>query len=96
MLGIDSSIVEHDIKMYLDVKMVQQRLHPVHPKKATAIKVKVGKLFHVGFIYPIPLTDWVSNVGPVMKKQGTIWVCVDYKDVNHAFPKDNYTTTFID
>ena len=26
MLGIDSSIVEHEIKMYLDVKPVQQRL----------------------------------------------------------------------
>ena len=31
-----------------------------------------------------------------MKKQGTIRVCVDYRDVNQACRKDNYPTPFID
>ena len=31
-----------------------------------------------------------------MKKQRTIQVCVDYRDVNNTCPKDNYPTTFID
>jgi len=31
-----------------------------------------------------------------MKKQGTIRVCIDYRDVNQACPKDNYPTPFID
>ena len=30
-----------------------------------------------------------------MKKQGTIRVCIDYRDVNQAYPKDNYPTPFI-
>lgn len=30
------------------------------------------------------------------KKQGTIYVCVDYHDINQACPKDNYLTPFID
>ena len=51
---------------------------------------------HAGFIYPVPLTDWVLNIVPVMKKQGTIRVCVNYRDVNQACPKDNYPTPFID
>ena len=68
MPGIDSSIVEHEIKMYPDVKPVRQRLRQVHPKKAAAIKAEVEKLLHAGFIYPVPLTDWVSNIVPVMKK----------------------------
>jgi len=68
MPGIHSSIVEHEIKMYPDVKLVRQRLRQVHPKKAVAIKDEVEKLLHVGFIYPVPLTDWVSNIVPVMKK----------------------------
>ena len=50
----------------------------------------------VGFIYPILLIEWVSNIITVMKKQGTIRVCVDYWDVNLACPKDNYPTPFID
>jgi len=58
--------------MYPNVKPVQQRLRPVHPKKPVLIKAEVEKLLHVDFVYPIPLTDWVSNIVPVMKKQGTI------------------------
>eukprot|EP00253_Pinus_taeda_P033125 PITA_33125 len=96
MPGIDSSIVEHEIKMYPDVKPVRQRLRQVHPNKVVAIKAEVEKLLHAGFIYPIPLTNWVSNIVPVMKKQGTIRVCVDYRDVNQSCPKDNYPTPFID
>ena len=82
--------------MYPNVKPVHQRLHPIHPKKFVSIKAEVEKLFLAGFIYPAPLTEWVSNIIPVMKKQGTIRVCVDYQDVNHACPKDNYPTPFID
>ena len=96
MPGIDSSIVEHEIKMYPDVKPIRQQLRPVHSKKATAIKVEVEKNLHAGFIYPVPLIDWVSNIVPVMKNQGTIRVCVDYRDVNQACPKDNYPTPFND
>ena len=96
MPGIDTSIVEHTINMYPDVKPVRQRLHPIHPKKATAIKAEVEKLLHASFIYLVPLTEWVSNIVPIMKKQGTIRVCVDYRDVNLACPKDIYPTPFID
>eukprot|EP00253_Pinus_taeda_P018590 PITA_18590 len=96
MLGIDSSIFEHEIKMYLDVKPVRQRLRQVHRKKSAAIKAEAENNLHVGFIYPICLIDWVSNIVLVMKKQGTIRVCIDYRDVNQAFPKDNYPTPFID
>ena len=91
-----TSIVEHGIKMYPDVKLVWQQLRPVHPKKAVAIKAEVEKLLHVGFIYHVSLIDWASNIVPVMKKQGTIRVCVDYRDVNQAYPKDNSPTPFID
>lgn len=96
MLGIDPSIVVHEIPMYPGAKPVRQCLRPVHPRKAATIKAEVEKLFKAGFIYPIPLTDWVSNIVPVNKKQGTIRVCVDYRDINHACPKDNFPTPFID
>ena len=56
MPGIDTSIVEHTINMYPDVKPVCQRLRPIHPKKAAAIKVEVEKILRAHFIYPVPLT----------------------------------------
>ena len=68
MLGIDPSIVVHDIKTYPDARPVYQKLRPVHPRKTAAIKAEIEKLLKAGFIYPVPLTDWVSNVVPVMKR----------------------------
>jgi hypothetical protein len=92
---IDPSIVVHEIKTYPDVKPVRQKLHPVHPKKIATIKEEVEKLLNYGFIYPVPLTKWVSNLVLVSKKQGTIRVCVDYRDLNKSCPKDNYPMPFI-
>ena len=57
MTGIDPKIVIHEIKTYADVNPIRQRLLPIHPRKAAAIKVEVEKLLQAGFIYPIPLTD---------------------------------------
>ena len=96
MLGIDPSIVKHEIKTYLDAKLVQQCLRVVNPRKATVIKAEVEKLLNVGFIYPIPLIEWVSNPVLVNKNKGTIRVCMDFRDLNKACPKDNFPTPFID
>ena len=68
----------------------------MNPRKAMAMKAEVEKLLKAGFIYPIALTKWVSNPIPVDKKQGTIRVCTDFRDLNKACPKDNYPTPFID
>jgi len=96
MLGIDPDIILHEIKPYSDAKPIQQRLHPVHPHKFVAIKLKVEKLLKADFIYPVALTDWVSNLVLVNKKQGMIHVCVDYRDINKDYPKDNFPTPFVD
>ena len=82
--------------MYPDIMLVHQCLRHVHPKRVAAIKTEVEKLLRAGFIYPVTLTDQVSNIVPVMKKQGTIRVCVDYRDVNLSCPNYNYPTPFID
>jgi hypothetical protein len=38
----------------------------------------------------------MSNSIPVNKKQGTIRVCMDFRDLNKACLNDNFTTPFID
>jgi hypothetical protein len=96
MPGIDPSIVVHEIKTYPEAKPVRQRLRPVHQRKAAAIKLEVEKLLKAGFIYPVALTEWVSNPVPIDKKGGSIRVCVDYRDINKACPKDNFPTPFVD
>ena len=34
--------------------------------------------------------NWVSNIVPVMKKNGKLRVCIDFRDLNNATPKDEY------
>ena len=67
MPGIDPRIVEQRINTYPDAKLVRQRLRAVNPRKVPAIKAEIEKLLKIGFIYPITLTEWVSNHVPVDK-----------------------------
>ena len=60
------------------------------------IKEEIDKLLKASFIYPVPLTEWISNPVSVDKKQGMICICTDFCDLNHACPKNNFPTPFID
>ena len=66
--GIDLSILVHEIKTYPMAKPIRKKLRQVHPWKAATIKAEIEKLLKAGFIYPVPLMKWVSNVVPVNKK----------------------------
>lgn len=59
-------------------------------------KLRLKSYLNQVFIHLVPLIDWVSNIVPINKKKGTIKVCVDYRDINKASPKDNYPTPYID
>jgi hypothetical protein len=96
MPGLDPSIVEHHIDTWPDITPVRQKQRLLHPSKAAAIKAEIDKLRTAGFIYPITYTSWVSNPVPVDKKQGSIRVCTNFRDLNNACPKDNFPTPFID
>jgi len=43
-----------------------------------------------GFIRPARYVDWLANVVLVKKKNGNIRVCIDFRDLNLATPKDEY------
>ena len=96
MRRIDPSIIVHEIKTYLTIRTIRKKILQVHPRKATAIKAKVEKLLKDGFIYPMPLTEWVFNIAHVSKKHGTIRFCIDFRDLNKACPKENFPTPHID
>ena len=82
MSGIDPHIVEHEIKTYSDARPVRQCLCATNFRKEPTIKVEIEKLLKDGFIYPIPLIEWVSNLILVDKQHGTICVCTDFRDLN--------------
>jgi hypothetical protein len=95
MPDLDPSIVKYRIETWPDVTPVCQKKRPLHPSKVAAIKAELDKLHTAGFIYTITYISWVSNPAPVNKKQGTIRVYRDFRDLNHACLKDNFSTPFI-
>ena len=60
------------------------------------IKEEVEKQLNVGFLIAIAYSDWVANIVPVSKKDGKVRMCVDYRDLNRAIPKDNFPLPHID
>ena len=50
----------------------------------------VNKLIEVGFIREVQYPEWIFNIVPVKKKNGQIWVCVDFRDLNNACPNDDF------
>ena len=48
------------------------------------------------FLSTVTYLDWVANIVPVPKKDGKVRMCVDYRDLNQASPKDNFPLPHID
>ena len=61
-----------------------------------AVKKEVESMVEAGIIRPTTYTEWLSNIVPVRKKNGKIRVCVDYRDLNAASPKDVYPMPIAD
>src|SRR5204862_7286060 len=55
-----------------------------------AIEQEVRKLIDSGFIREEQHPDCVSNIVPVTKKNGSIRVCIDFRNRNDACPKAEF------
>ena len=60
------------------------------------IEDEVHKLIECGFIREEQHPDWVANIVPVLKKNEKIRICVDYRDLNAAYPKDEFPLPITD
>jgi hypothetical protein len=54
------------------------------------VKKEVEKWLEAGFIRPCRYAEWISSVVPVRKKDGRWRVCVNFRNLNRATPKDEY------
>ena len=66
------------------------------PDMSEKIKVEVMKQFDAGFLVVTSYPQWVANIDPVPKKDGKVRICVDYRDLNRASPKDDFPLPHID
>lgn len=54
--------------------------------KRPKVKEEADCLLSVGFIKLVEYLKWVSNIVAFLKKNGQIIVCIDFPNLNKAFP----------
>ena len=59
-------------------------------------KEEVTKQFKVRFIKLVQQAEWIANVVLVPKKDGKVRMCMDFRDLNKACPKDDFPLPHID
>ncbi|KAA0052108.1 uncharacterized protein E5676_scaffold565G00210 [Cucumis melo var. makuwa] len=96
MPGLDTEIVTHQLPLKPECKPIRQKLRKLKPEMLIKIKEEVKKQFDVGFLAVAKYPIWVANIVPFPKKNGKVRMCVDYRDLNRASPKDNFPLPHID
>ena len=66
------------------------------PETDNAIKEEVQKLTVVKFIRGVYYPNWLANVVIVKKANGKWRMCVNFTNLNKAYPKDSYPLPCID
>ena len=60
------------------------------------VKEEIEKHLKAKFIRPTRYVQWLANIVPMMKKNGKLRVCVDFRDLNVDTPKNMYVMPIID
>ena len=96
MPGLDIDIIIHRLPLREECAPVKQKLRRVNLEMLLKIKKEVKKQLDAGFLEVSKYPQWVANIMPVPKKDGKVRMCVNYRDLNRASPKDNFPLPHID
>jgi len=69
---------------------IKQKLRRMRIEWLLKIKEEITKQLMVGFIKSVHQAEWIANVVPIPKKDGKVRMCVDFRDLNKACPKDDF------
>ncbi|XP_070007472.1 uncharacterized protein [Nicotiana sylvestris] len=90
MTGLSTSIVAHRLPTDPACLPVKQKLRKFKPDMSLKIKEEVTKQVKARVLRVVEYPTWLANVVPVPKKDGKVRVCIDYRDLNRASPKDDF------
>lgn len=97
MPGLSRELVEHRLPIKYGFRPHKQPPRKFNPSMYDGIKEEIGRLLKAGFIRPYRYAEWISNIVPVEKKNtGKLRICIDFRDLNRATPKNEYPMPIAD
>ncbi|XP_070011375.1 uncharacterized protein [Nicotiana sylvestris] len=96
MRGIPPEIMTHKLNEDPSYPPAKQKKRKKGTFKNQVIQEEVQKLLKIGSIREVKYPNWLANTVIVLKNNGKWRVCVDYTDLNKAFPKDSFSLPHID
>ena len=90
MPGLDRKVVELQLPIRHGKKSVKQTPRRFASEVLSKIKTEVERLLRCKFIRTTRYVEWIENIVHVIKKNGTLRVCIDFRYLNAATPKDEY------
>ena len=96
MPGVPRGLAEHRLRIDPKVKLVKEHLRWSVAEKRKANGEEVARLLAAEFIREIYHSEWLANVFMVPKKDNSLRMCIDFKHINQACPKDHFLLPHID
>ncbi|GJX60275.1 hypothetical protein Tco_0291665 [Tanacetum coccineum] len=96
MTVVPRHIAEHSLNICERCLPVRQKKRGQALERNKAIYEEVEKLVYTGIMKEFHYHSWLSNPVMVKKHDGSWRMCVDFKDLNKACPKDGYPLPKID
>lgn len=90
MSGLSRNMVELKLPIWPRNKPVKQLARTFAPEVMSKIKEEIERLLKIKFISTTRYVEWLANIVPVIKKNVTLRVCIDFKELNNVTPKDEY------
>ncbi|XP_049394689.1 uncharacterized protein LOC125858980 [Solanum stenotomum] len=90
MPGLSTDIVSHKLPTDPTCLPVKQKTRKFKPDLSLRIKEEVTKQIEASIVRVTNYPTWLANIVPVPKKDGKIKICVDYRDLSRASPKDDF------
>ncbi|XP_028113909.1 uncharacterized protein LOC114311946 [Camellia sinensis] len=88
--GLDRLLVEHRPSVKPNFKPYKKKPRRMSPEVIQKVKKEIARLLKAGFIKTARYAKWLSNIVPVIKKNGKLRVCIDFRNLNLTTPKDEY------
>ncbi len=78
------------------ILLTHQARYRLNLNYVIVVKQDINKLLATRFIQFVEEATWLSPIVIVLKKNGKLKICIDFKKLNVATKKDPYPIHFID